>query len=44
MDVEVSRKRAKELIAQAEGEQGTFFLWRSKDNFSSAANHYKEGF
>jgi alpha-soluble NSF attachment protein len=42
MDVEVSRKRAKELIAQAEGEQGTFFLWRSKDNFSSAANHYKE--
>lgn len=42
MDADLSRKRAKELIAQAEGQQGTFFLWRSKDNFSQAAQNYKE--
>jgi hypothetical protein len=33
MEEELSRKRAKELISKAEGEQGTFFLWRSKGMF-----------
>lgn len=42
MEEQLSRNRAKELIAQAEGEQKTFFLWRSKDNFSNAAGLYKE--
>jgi hypothetical protein len=35
MDDQMARKRAQELIKEAEAEQSTFFLWRSNGMFFS---------
>jgi len=35
MDDQMARKRAQELIKEAEAEQSTFFLWRSNGMFVS---------
>eukprot|EP00461_Guttulinopsis_vulgaris_P005000 UN05005 len=41
MEDQMARKRAQELIKEAEGEMKTFWMWRTKDNFYNAGKAYQ---